>query len=166
MLSETRRHVWKLRITLDAKYPGIISRARSSIEAIRGRPAGSTNRIGCIEIHSYWKHWICLFPQHGSGAKHERSIALADWQQVIVEWCPEAFLTGLIHSDGCRFINRVGKYAYARYMFSNRSGEILSLFSMACGLVGADARRAGACNVSVARRASVEILDSFIGPKS
>ena len=28
-----------------------------------------------------WKHWPCLFPQHGPGRKHERPIVLEDWQR-------------------------------------------------------------------------------------
>ena len=28
-----------------------------------------------------WKHWPCLFPQHGPGRKHERKIRLEAWQR-------------------------------------------------------------------------------------
>jgi hypothetical protein len=29
-----------------------------------------------VEVYSYSKAWSCLFPQHGTGPKHERQIAL------------------------------------------------------------------------------------------
>lgn len=44
-----------------------------------------------------------------------------------------------------------------------RKGE---LFGWACGLIGVDCRPNNRWNISVARRASVAILDEFIGPKS
>jgi hypothetical protein len=50
-------------------------------------------------------------------------------------------------------------------MFSNESGDIRSLFMMACGIVGVRSRKAGVRNVSVARRGDVAVLDTFIGPK-
>jgi hypothetical protein len=75
-----------------------------------------------VEIHSYSNAWICLFPQHGPGPKHLRKIQLEPWQEAIVEREPEQFIRGLLHSDGCRVMNRVyvnGKdYAYPRYSFS------------------------------------------------
>ena len=78
---------------------------------------------------------------------------------------PAAFLAGLIHSDGCRCINRVNGYAYPRYFFSNASADIRGLFKMACAVVGVECRESGPY-VSVARRHSVEILDQLVGPKS
>jgi hypothetical protein len=47
-----------------------------------------------------------LLPQHGAGTKHERSIKLAAWQLQITRTHPEQLIRGLIHSDGCRFVNR------------------------------------------------------------
>lgn len=41
-------------------------------------------RIGCHEVKSTSKHWVCLFPQHGPGRKHERLIELESWQHAIV----------------------------------------------------------------------------------
>jgi hypothetical protein len=60
---------------------------------------------GYIRIEVRWKHWPCLFPQHGVGRKQLRKIELADWQREIVAKCPEQLLRGLFHSDGCRFVN-------------------------------------------------------------
>ena len=78
---------------------------------------------------------------------------------------PDEFLAGLIHSDGCRCINRVKGRTYPRYFFTNMSDDIRSLFVMTCGLLGIECRMAGPKNVSIARRGSVELMDRLVGPK-
>ncbi len=165
MLTLARRNVWRLRLTLDSKYPGIIARAKEAISEVGGRSAGETARPGSVELYTNWKHWICLFPQHGPGPKHAREIRLEPWQVRLISRYPDAFLAGLIHSDGCRCLNRVKGYEYPRYFFSNESADIRAMFGMACALVGVDYRPAGPRNVSVARRRSVETLDRLVGPK-
>jgi hypothetical protein len=85
-ISRHRRDVFKLRITLDTRYPGVIEECLRAIAAVKGNGrAHRTERRGCVEVASYWKHWPCLFPQHGSGVKHRRGIALAPWQTSIAE---------------------------------------------------------------------------------
>jgi hypothetical protein len=165
MLSAAHRGVWRLRISLDAKYPGIIERASAAVRDVGGRSAGKVPRPGCVEVYGYWKHWICLFPQHGPGPKHTRPIKLTGWQEDLVIEHPEDFLAGLIHSDGCRCVNRVKGHEYPRYFFTNRSDEILGLFEWACALVGVDCRPDTPKHMSVARRDSVALLDRFVGPK-
>lgn len=167
-VSRWRKNVWALRITLDQKYPGIIDSCSAAITDIKGVPPVRVKRVGCCEVCSTWKHWPCVLPQVGSGMKHRRRIDLTDWQRYIVELHPRPFLRGLIHSDGCRVINRVkkGRYAYSRYHFSNVSSDIRAIFQWACGLVGVESRPNNAVNISVARRRSVAILDEFIGPKA
>jgi len=158
---------------MDAKYREIISRCKNAIAEVAVRQAGEIQRTGCVEIYSNWKHWICLFPQHAAGAKYKRHVALEPWQSQLVRQHPRPFIAGLIHSDGCRAMNKVRhlrndqvvRYEYPRYFFSNRSAEIRALFMWACGLIGVQSRQNNAWNISVAKRASVEILDSFIGPK-
>ena len=94
---------------------------------------------------------------------------MTDWQWRIVEEHPEPFLRGLIHTDGWRGLNKVtvkGRdYAYPRYQFSNRSDDIRRLFTDVCDLIGVEWRPWGRWHISVAKRKSVAILDSFIGPK-
>jgi hypothetical protein len=107
-----------------------------------------------------------LFPQHGPGRKHTRKIELALWQRDIVERHPKSFLRGLIHSDGCRSLNRVNGKAYARYFFSQVSDDIRGIFCEVCDLLGVQWRLNRWNSVSIARAPSVAILDSFIGPKS
>jgi hypothetical protein len=76
---------------------------------------------------------------------------------------------GLIHSDGSRHINRIKHpkptYEYVRYEFSNRSDDIKRIFCEACDALGVQWRVMNRDSTSVARRASVERLDEFIGPK-
>ena len=165
MLTLARRNVWRLRITLDSKYPGILLRAKDAISEVGGRSAGEVARVGSVELYSNWKHWICLFPQHGPGPKHTRHVSLKPWQLRLISKYPDEFLAGLIHSDGCRCVNRVKGYEYPRYFFSNMSGDIRAMFAMACTLVAVDCRPAGPQNLSVARRRSVETLDLLVGPK-
>lgn len=166
MLTAGPRNVWRLRIVLDAKYPGIIARAKGAIAEVAVRSTGEAPRAGAVELYSNWKHWICAFPQHGFGRKHLRQIALAGWQSELVAAYPEEFLTGLIHSDGCRFINTVKTYSYPTCAFSNRSPDIRSLFIDACSRIGVATRENSRYDVYVARRDSVALLDRFIGPKA
>jgi Homeodomain-like domain len=163
---------YALRISGDAQYSGIIGECCEAIEAVKHRRPyvryHPYKRLA--NIISYWKAWPCLFPQHGRGRKHHRTIALALWQVDIVETHPGRFLRGLIHSDGWRGLNRVrvkGRdYEYPRYQFSNRSADIRQLFVYACELVGVAWRPWGKWHISVARREAVEILDRYVGPKS
>lgn len=117
----------------------------------------------------YSAHWPCLFPQHGPGTKHERAIALEAWQREILGAYPWRFLRGLIHSDGCRSMNTIRHskrtYTYPRYNFTNRSDDIRALFCEYCDMVGVEWRRMSRWNISVARRASVALMDRHIGPK-
>jgi hypothetical protein len=167
-LTPFHRGVWKLRIFMDARYTGIVESCKIAINEVAARTAGQSRREGCVEIYSYWKHWLCLFPQHGAGEKHLRPIRLEHWQTRLIEEHPKAFIRGLIHSDGCRAINRVKqrRYEYPRYFFTNHSADIRALFKWACGLIGVESRPNNQYNISVARRRSVEILDGFIGPKA
>jgi hypothetical protein len=165
---------WRLRITLDMKWPGIIASCEAAMRTVFPQ-----NRVACyrpvpqaqyVVVGVYSKAVICLFPQHGKGPKHLRQIQLMDWQtQIVREW-PEDFLRGLIHSDGCRFINRVrikGKaYEYPRYNFTNASTDIRSLFCVTCDQLGIEWRQMNERNISIARRDSVARLDAFVGPKA
>jgi hypothetical protein len=163
MLTPALRNVWRLRISLDSRHPLIIVRAADAISEVGLRAAGRIRRKGCIELYSDWKHWRCLFPQHGPGRKHQRPISMREWQRRLIADYPGDFIRGLIDSDGCRCINRVKGREYPRYFFSNRSPEIRGLFTAACAALGVDCRPAGERNVSVARRSSVVVLDALMG---
>jgi hypothetical protein len=170
-----RRGVYLLAVFNDRRYPVNSSEVADSMRAVKpGARVHERFRPGCRVTAVGWKHWPCLFPQHGPGHKHERPIVLEPWQAAIVEQHPGRFLRGLFHSDGCRITNwterLVGgerkRYEYSRYFFSNRSEDILQLGEWALDLLGVEHRRSNAWNISVARKASVAILDQHVGPKS
>jgi hypothetical protein len=169
---------WQLRVSLDLAYPGIIEEAASAIVAhTPHRRVARRSEPGknSVDLMAGWTDWPVLFPQCGPGPKHLRPIVLADWQQDIVAADPRPFLRGLIHSDGCRSINRfttelpsgrVAEYAYARYFFTNMSADIRGLFCAACDQLGVRWTQSNHRNISVAHRPSVRVLDAFIGPKA
>jgi hypothetical protein len=166
----------RLVITLDGLYPSIIAEAVAAVNLCPPRPAsvitvpGSRAKV----VQSYWLGWLAAFPHWAPGRKHTRRIALEDWQREIVDSYPEQFVRGLIHSDGCRTVNRfktrlpsgrVAGYEYPRYFFSNLSPDIRDLFCVYCERLGVRWTRSNHRNISVSHRHSVAILDAFIGPK-
>jgi hypothetical protein len=171
-ISRLRKGVWELRIVQDDRYPSIIGEIANAIGEVmpanRVRVDPKHNGWNCAKISSSSKSWPCLFPQHGAGRKHERTIELAAWQWAYVWQEPGMFVRGLIHSDGCRVMNKVvqRKYAYPRYFFSNESLDIQQLFRDACDLLGVEYRNNRGNSISVARRASVAKLDEIVGPKT
>jgi hypothetical protein len=114
------------------------------------------------------------FPQRGPGRKHLRRILLATWQSELTACWPQALLRGLIHSDGCRTVNRfkvqlpsgrVGQYEYPRYFFSNLSDDVRRIFCDHCELLGIRWTQSNHRNISVSHRDSVALLERFVGPK-
>lgn len=87
-----------LRIVQDARYEHLIRLAIRTIQRVRGPGSrvGRVTKVGCIEICAWWKHWPCLFPQHGPGRKHHRTIRLVDWQRRIVHRYPRQLLRGAL----------------------------------------------------------------------
>jgi hypothetical protein len=96
-ISEGAR-TFRMRIALDAKYPLIIEDARALLErAFPQNPVGLVKARGgtMFFVSVYSSHLPCLFPQHGPGIKHRRSIRLEDWQHKLVEDAPFAFISRL-----------------------------------------------------------------------
>ena len=129
----------------------------------------------CVRIACCWTRWPEVFPQHGPGLKHKRPIVLEDWQQRIVDEHPWEFLKGLLHSDGCRTINRfktklpsgrVAEYEYPRWFFSNMSADIRGLFCATCERLGLRWTQSNHRNISISHRHSVALLDEHVGPKT
>ncbi|HUG07775.1 MAG TPA: hypothetical protein VMP13_02565 [Acidimicrobiia bacterium] len=172
-LSPGPRGVYRLRLYCDLKHPDIIEEVATHIVIMRGiDQATFTRKEGCVEVSAYWKHWLCLFPQHGPGRKREPLIELQAWQEAIVQ--PKALIRGLIHSDGNRHINEVTRtlstgpktYRYTRYQFSNKSSDIQAIFTDALDALDIHWTRNSERDVSVSRREDVAFLDTFVGPKS
>jgi len=173
-LSAHPRGVYRLRIYLDLRYPGIVDECEAAVRAVaprngvrrlhrRSRYTGAP-AMTHVEISCYSKRWPALFPQHGRGRKHERPIALEPWQQMLLERHPGLLLRGLIHSDGCRSMNTGTGWRHPRYSFSNRSCDIRGIFCEACRALGLHWTTAPH-TVYVSRKADVARLDEFVGPK-
>jgi hypothetical protein len=174
-LTEARRGVYLLTIVNDRRYTMLNAHLMDLLRAVKpGSRPHQRNRPGCVNTSVSWKHWPCLLPQHGPGPKHQRRIVLETWQREIVERCPGDFARGLFHSDGCRTINwttriiagRLRRYEYPRYFFSNESSDILAICGWTLDLLGVQWRLPRANAISVARAASVAILDEHVGPKT
>ncbi|POX53358.1 transcriptional regulator [Streptomyces sp. Ru71] len=176
IISKPRQHY--LMTTCSASWPGLVDAAENALRRVMPDPSISRlARAGCVDVKSYSSHWPCLFPQHGPGRKHEREIALEPWQQAIVDAHPWDFVRGLIHSDGCRITNWttriVGgerkRYEYPRYFFTDKSDDIRQLYTDTLDRLGVEwthcTRQGAAYNISVARNASVALLDAHVGPK-
>ena len=169
------RGSWALRVSCDKTMPGIYLDVSSRIRDVH--PPGQVWHVsapGVVVVQSNWKHWPCLFPQHGPGRKHERPIVLEGWQADIVCAFPADFLRGLFHSDGCRVSNwatrcvagEKKRYDYGRWQFVNASEDILGLCTWALDLAAVEWRRSAPRVVSVSRRDAVARLDELIGPKT
>ncbi len=171
-IAHMRRDVLLLRLTLDAKYPGIISEAAASLGSVMPmnqvsvRPRREGN---VVDVSCYSTLWPLLFPQHGPGRKHERDIALEPWQEGITSRHPKSLIRGLIQSDGCRFVARQPRsgrvYCYPRYCFANRSTDIIRILCDHLDMVGVAWTRSSLEQVQIARSDSVKRLDRFVGPK-
>lgn len=169
-----QHRVYALTIACCDAWPGLIEAAAHALQTVI--PPGSVVRVprtGMTEIKMYSAHWVCLFPQHGPGMKHTRKIELADWQNDIVQARPWEFIRGLIHSDGCRITNWTERpvagerkrYEYIRYFFTNTSADIRDLYCRTLDMVGVAWRHSNSRNISVARRASVALMELHVGPK-
>jgi hypothetical protein len=166
-----------LRLYLDSAYPRVIDEAAHALERLfaparaRRYAWGNVNRTVIQMSHIAL---LVAFPQRGAGKKHDRKIELLDWQHQLTHANPAALIRGLIHSDGCRTINRfktklpsgrVAEYAYPRYFFTNLSDDIRAIFCEHCELLGVRWTQSNARNISVSHRKSVAIMDEIVGPK-
>ncbi|MFJ9024729.1 helix-turn-helix domain-containing protein [Streptomyces sp. NPDC102259] len=174
----SEHRVPNLMITCAESWPGLMDECEQAMRTVF--PDNSVCRVrrtGCRNVKVYSKHLHCLFPQHGPGKKHERPIILDPWQGAIVDAHPWEFVRGLIHSDGCRITNWTEKtvsgerkrYEYPRYFFANKSDDIRKLFTDTLDKVEVEwttlARGSDPFNISIARKASVALLDTHVGPK-
>jgi len=156
----------RLRIACTLEYPQL---TRDLVRQLRRNFPG--NRVTLVnaqrakvDVSVYSSHLSCLFPQHGPGRKHDRPIALEPWQADLVREAPWAFLRGLMHSDGCFFINRTGRYGYLSAQFCNVSRDVRRLFTDTCDLVGVRYTTNGKL-VWVRRRDSVARFAWYVGLK-
>src|SRR5206468_11013409 len=77
----------RLRITLDDAYPDVIDACLAAVGLVMPGttpPAVVRRKDRAVDVSSYGAGWLELLPQHGSGPKHLRRIALETWQETIV----------------------------------------------------------------------------------
>jgi hypothetical protein len=173
-ISLGRREVYNLHIYNDLSYPVVNAHIADLMRAVKPNGRPHTRKLpGCLVTTLSWKHWPCLFPQHGPGRKHTRTIVLEDWQEEIVAERPWAFLRGLFHSDGSRVANwatrrvagEMKRYEYPRWMFVNSSDDIIDLCTASLDRVGIAWRRPRVNCIAVSTREGVRMLDEQIGLK-
>ncbi len=165
-------------VVLDSRYPDIVARVEVAITCVfPDTPVNRFHRMGGSATLLQARHPALpfAFPQHGPGQKHTRPIKLVAWQRALAERYRRELLQGLIHSDGCRTVNRfdtrlpsgrVAHYEYPRYFFSNLSPDIRGLFCEHCDSLGIRWTQSNPRNISISHRDSVALLDAFVGPKS
>ena len=164
--------VWKLRIFQDSKVRGAASRqANMRCRSSRDVRAASSPKIGCVEIALALEALDLRVSPAWAGAEASTADsigAVAGATSYLISRASSSKVS--CESDGCRITNlalvRGKRYEYPRYFFSQSRPSISRICSMrGCDLIGVDYRQAGPRNISVARRASVAVLDEFIGPK-
>jgi hypothetical protein len=174
-ISLGRRGVYALHIYNDERYVVLNQGIKQLMRRVKPGSRPHTRRMpGCINTTASWKHWPCLFPQHGSGRKHERPIRLERWQQRIVHHHAAELLRGLFHSDGCRSNNWTTRnvagerkrYDYPRWEFVNSSDDIIDICTTALDRIAVRWTRPKVNSISVARGPDVRLLDELIGPKA
>ena len=172
-----RKGLW-LQIVNDRRYRGISEEILAAMATtFPGRsPRMHPSSVGESDVLCI-SHPAVLraFPQHGAGRKHLRPIVLVDWQLKLTHAHPGSLIRGLIHSDGCRVVNRfqtklpsgrVAEYAYVRYFFTNHSSDIRGIFIEHCQLLGIRVTQSNHRNLTVSHRDSVAILEQIVGPKT
>jgi hypothetical protein len=174
-ISRGRRGVYALNIFNDLRYPVLSDRVLELMTSVKPGARPHTRELpGCLVLTAYWKHWPCLFPQHGPGRKHKRKLRLEDWQREIVAEHPDDLLRGLLHSDGCRVNNwtrrlvagEMKRYDYPRWQFVNHSEDIRQWCCDALDLLAIPWRQSSWKTISVSTRAGVALLDELVGPKA
>jgi len=160
-ISRGRRDVFNLHVFNDVRYPGDNARLQWLMAAVKPGARPHTRLApGCVITTTSWKHWPCLFPQHGPGRKHERPIVLEPWQVQAVEAHPAAFLRGLFHS-GVRAL-RPSLRGLRRARRLRRLGTPRSAATRGARRLEIQSNQK---TISVSTRAGVARLDTLIGLK-
>ncbi len=173
-LEQQRRGVHGLHVYNDVRYPELNAGIQTLMRRVKPGCRPHTRLMpGCVVTTVSWKHWPCLFPQHGPGRKHERRLTLEPWQTALLGEHPGPFLRGLFHSDGCRANNWATRtvagerkrYDYPRWQFTNHSTDIQAFCTDALDVLGVPWKQSSWKTISVSRREGVAVLDRIVGPK-
>lgn len=127
-MKNKRTHV--LRIACADKYPKIIEEVKNCLGLVfPNNKVQNVQSRGCKLIGIYNCNLPLIFPQHGSGKKHNRKIELSDWQEKFINY--EQLIKGLFHSDGHLHIGNelVKNKNRISYSFTNCSRDIIEIYS-------------------------------------
>jgi len=120
------KRTYRLRIFLDSRQDLVIKECEENLKKLF-----PDNKIAILKtiynsvIISVYSNFIpIIFPQHGLNKKHERNIKLEEFQKIIL--ISDFFMKGLFHSDGSFYLS---KNSYPRYIFTNKSKQIIEMFS-------------------------------------
>jgi hypothetical protein len=104
----------RLTICLNRNRPDIIRSCVASVfTVLPDRRVGVVKHgTNCIDVSSYSRAWLSLFPQHGRGRKHTRRITLEPWQRALIRLHCIEFVRGCIESDGARHRRIVNGKSY------------------------------------------------------
>ncbi len=126
----------QLTFSLDKKYERLNEYVMNVSNQVFGKNPSiydrSVNRgqksiSNCINVKYCRKNLNLLFPQHGKGKKHTRTIELLEWQRLIIN--DMSLCQGLFFSDGSYYLDNVNnKWMYS---FTNKSNGIINILSQA-----------------------------------
>lgn len=167
-INKTAR-TYRLRIALDKKYSQLNSFAKMNLQTLfPSNKIGIINFKGHINLSVFSNKLPLLFPQHGSGPKHLRSIVLDEWQKAVLDEIET--LRGLFHSDGSFYKETISqKYVYERYLFTNKSNDIQKIFQEYCSRINisfdVQTKKDGVINTRISKKNDVNKLKQLIGIK-
>lgn len=149
--------------TLPTQGSSMRQNLRCDRSCLRTGSIGAHSRAARSRCIPTPKHGPVSFPNTGRARSISAEIQLSERQEKLVRAAPHLLLRGLIHSDGCRFMNTGRNWRHPRYAFS-LSADIRLIFMNACDELGLRWTTSGR-TVYVSRMADVERMDRFIGPK-
>lgn len=156
----------RLRIFQYSDHERIISKCEQNLRVIFPNNSVKSHKNPnekCTITSVYNSHLNLYFPQHGIGEKHKRKISLVDWQESYIKRNPEAFISGLLDSDGSRYFIRGKKLAY---QFTQVSEDIKEIFKWSCSLIGINVNtRPGKIQTHIYRKKYTDILETFYHAK-
>lgn len=161
---------YKLTITLDKKYGALNDYTISAFSRFFEKPAYVFDRSlhgrgNAIDIITHSCTLPVIFPQHGIGRKHDRSIELSEWQLSLID--SASIVKGLIMSDGSIYVE--SRNAYTNLNFTNKSEDIIRILEKFLTELGIEfnthLKKNGKFMTTICRQDAVKRLISLIGTK-
>jgi hypothetical protein len=161
---------YKLTITLDNKYDSLNEYTISVFSRFFEKPAyifdlSLHGRGNAIDIITHSCTLPVIFPQHGRGRKHDRSIELKEWQVDIIDSI--SFVKGLMMSDGSMYVDL--QCGNTKAGFTNKSEDIIRIFEKYLNKLNIEyktyKKKTGIYMTTIHKQESVSRLVDLIGTK-